>query len=455
MVDDIGRPGYFLKEVPLVPGAAALAYRLTGRVDERAGRLVGIAAWLGGALILHAILRRWATSGDALFAMAWFLAAPLGIVYSRAFMSDAALVAASLAAFLALLRWREAPSWARAVAVGLLSGLSLALKPHSVFWLLPAGIVLCRTPPSQRTASSRRDLGALLLCLAIGALPPAAWYAHAFALHRAYPAAGAMVTEGWVAPNLLLDPALYREIARQIVQMVFTPLGIAVTVIGLCLHRGDRTVTERALFAWGIGTVAQCLVFATRMLDQRARGTEYYLLPLVPVAAVLVAQGCTAISDWIETRYPRAQTAAVTSLIALLLIGGIVIARQAAAIPPQYGSLVERCERIRSLTAPGDELFVLSDRGGTVLYYCDRRGTALTLGNAVGERLASETARASDADIARALQGARFIYVPFPELLDSQAEFAESLERDWQRVAGADDLWLFERDGDKLRRRAP
>ncbi|MBY0278131.1 glycosyltransferase family 39 protein [Candidatus Binatia bacterium] len=455
LVDDIGRPGYFLKEVPLVPGTAALAYRLTGRVDERAGRLIGIVAWLAGSLFLHAIVRRSVTNGVALLAVAWFLAAPLGIVYSRAFMSDAALVAASLAAFLTLLRWRDGPSAARALAVGLFAGLSLALKPHAVFWLVPAGIVLCRATSAPRRAASGRELTMLLACLTIGATPPAVWYAHAFALHRVYPAAGAMVADGWVAPRLLLDPALYLEIARQIVQMVFTPLGLVVTLIGLALHHGDRTPTERALLAWGIGTIAQCLVFATRMLDQRARGTEYYLLPLVPVAALLLAQGCASVSAWIESRFPRAGNAAVAGLFALLLVSGITIARRAAAIPPQYGSLLERCERVRSLTGPSDELFVLSDRGGTVLYYCDRRGTALTLGNAVGERLASETARASDADIAKALQGARYIYVPFPELLDSRQAFAESLERDWRRVPGAEDLWLFERGDGNLRRRAP
>jgi hypothetical protein len=452
VVDDIGRPGYFLKEVPLVPGTVAVLYRVMGGVDERAGRLIGIASWLGAAVLLMSVLRRSASQGEALVGVGWFLTAPLGLVYSRAFMSDATMVAASLAALLLLLRWRELPSTSRACAAALSCGLAFALKPHAVFWLAPAGLILCRSAAHDGEVG-RRNLGGLLLWMILGMLPAAAWYLHAASLHRTYPAAGAMVAEGWVAPRLLLDPALYREIGRQLVEMVFTPIGIVIALLGVFWRRANRPASEWALLAWGAGAIGQCLVFATRMFDERARGTEYYLLPLLPVAGLLIAQGCTTVGAWLDTGLPRARTAIVGGLLVTLVVSGISIARDADDVPPAYRSLLDRCDRIRALTSPNDELFVLSDRGGTVLYYCDRRGTALTLGNAVRQALAVETSRASDSEITKALQASRYIYIPFPELLDAREAFARDLEQDWHRVPGANDLWLFERNPSDLRRR--
>jgi hypothetical protein len=190
------------------------------------------------------------------------------------------------------------------------------------------------------------------------------------------------------------------------------------------------------------------------MFDDRARGTEYYQLALVPVAALLVARGCAALGVSLAPRSHGLRTGIVAVLACALVGSSFVVTRRAIAAPPEYASLVERCERIRELTSPHEEIFVLSDRGGTVLYYCDRRGTALTLGSAVDPTLADDGARASADQIARALASARYLYVPFPELLGGESSFVAHLEREWKRVPGAGDLWLFERDGGSPGRRA-
>ncbi|MEW6268351.1 MAG: glycosyltransferase family 39 protein [Thermodesulfobacteriota bacterium] len=454
IVDDIGRPGYFLKEVPLVPAAAALLYDLRGGVDERLGRLLSIVAWLLGVPLLTTLLRRSRAPGERLLASAWFLAAPLGVVYSRAFMSDAALVTASLGALLALARWREQPTAGRALLVGACTGLALALKPHALLWLVPAGVVLLWPTRTRAAWRAPRALATLLACLAAGLAPAALWYVHAAAVHRAYPAAGAMVAEGWVAPHLLLEPRLYLEIARQTIEMVFTPLGAAIAVLGLVLERRWSSVVERALLAWGGGVLVECLVFATRMFDERARGTEYYQLALVPVAALLVARGVSALVRAVAPASVGLRAGVSVALLLALLGNSFVVARSALGAPPEYASLVERCETIRTLTSPRDDIFVLSDRGGTILYYCDRRGTVLTLGSAVDPALAGAGARASTDELARAVASARYLYVPFPELLATESSFVEHLERDWRRVPGAGDLWLFERIDERPTRRA-
>jgi len=452
MVDDIGRPGYFLKEAPLVPILVTLLYHLRGGVDERFGRLLGIACWLAAVPSLAAILGRSCSNVEVLIGVSWFLAAPLAVVYSRAFMSDSALMMSSLAALLALIRWHEAPTTARAATTGLLCGLALALKPHVIFWLIPAGVILYRSASGRDDGRAKREPRTLMVWLVLGAIPAGLWYLHAAALHRTYPAAGALVAEGWIAPRLLLKPRLYTELGRQIVEMVFTPLGVAIAVLGFASDRSHRSLSERALLAWGAGTIVQCLVFATRVFDERARGTEYYLLPLVPVAALLIARGCATLAARFGALLPRLRYFLMIAILSALAASALAISRHAGATPREYDSLVERCERIQSLTSPREEMFVLSDRGGTILYYCDRRGTALTVGSAVGPDLAAETPRASTEEIARALQSARYFYIPFPELLEPNSALAQHLESEWRRVPGATDLWLFERTTGTTRR---
>src|SRR5262245_43427305 len=54
-VDDIGHPGYFLKEAPILPTAVAGVYMLLGGTSEWVGRLIPALAWLLAAPAVVAI----------------------------------------------------------------------------------------------------------------------------------------------------------------------------------------------------------------------------------------------------------------------------------------------------------------------------------------------------------------------------------------------------------------
>src|SRR5690606_38524505 len=122
---------------------------------------------------------------------------------------------------------------------------------------------------------------------------------------------------------------LYAEIARQTVEMVLTPLGAAVALAGVLLVRRPWTLIERALLAWGAGVLVQCLVFATRMFDERARGTEYYQLALVPVAAWLIARGFGAVVQRLASASAALRASVVAVLLVALAAGSFVITRRA------------------------------------------------------------------------------------------------------------------------------
>jgi len=450
MVDDVGRPGYFVKELPLVPAAIAALYAVAGRIDERLARSVGVIAWLAATpAIVGALLPSLGTRA-ALVAGLWFVLSPMGIVYSRAVMTDAAAVAVSLAVFIALIAWRRRPALPRALATSLLLTIAFLLKPHALFWLAPAAAVLALMRGDDGSRPSGTTIATLAATSVAGLAAGTLWYLHAAAIHREYPIPGAMVAEGWIDPALLLRADTYRELARQIVFVVFTPVGAAMALFG-CLRGKRFSLVERALLAWGAGTVLQSLVLATRLFDDLARGTEYYQLALVPVASLLVARGVEEAWRWAEARSPRLAFVSTAALLLLLVAGALVETRAATRIPRRYASLIADCAAVRERTRPDEEILVLADRGGTVLYYCDRRGRTFRLPDrsaTVHVAGSSEIARRDE--IAAVLATASYVYLPFPrDVMRDAPDLVEKLDAHWKRVPlGGSGSLLFARDSE-------
>lgn len=444
IVDDLGAPGYFVKEIPALPAAAALLYGINGGVDEALGRLLSVSAWLAGVPILVALLRRRGEPAELLLAAAWWIVAPLGFVYGRAFMSDAAMVTASLAALLALVRWREQPGDARAGVVAIVVAIALLLKPHAVFWLGPAAlVVLAGRDAAAPARPARVTVVRLAIAAGIGAAVAAAWYLHAASVHRAYPAAGTTRLDGWFDLPSLLDPALYAEIARQLVWMAFTPLGVLLAIAGVVLRRRSWSLAERALLAWGAGVLAQCLVFNTRMFDEHARGTEYYQLAMVPVAAMLLGRGLAAVLARLAARAHAVRTAIATMILLLLVAGAVREIRAALVLPERYARILSDCATVREITQPRDELFVLADRGGTILYYCDRRGTTFVPARAVGKVFARADNVVGARQLADALDGSDYVYVPFPELLGDDSRWLAMFDESYARIPTPGSMRLY------------
>jgi 4-amino-4-deoxy-L-arabinose transferase-like glycosyltransferase len=454
VVDDIGRPGYFVKELPLLPAATAALYWIAGGVDERLGRGLPALAWLAATPVVYALVSadRGATAG--VFAAFWYVAAPLGVAYSRAFMSDAAMVAASLAALAQGFRWRRRPTGGNAAGLGALTALALLLKPHAVFWLAPglALALLGRSAaaddapesPLPEARSAKRSLALPVLALGVGVVVAGAWYLHAAAIHRRYPVPGAMVATGWVDPALLLRPETPMILLHQVLFMVLTPLGALLALVGL-RHRAAWAPAEIALLAWGAGVLLHCLVFATRLYDETARGTEYYNLAAVPAAAVLIARGLEfAIA---LARRAAARVALAAGLLAALLLSSTAATANALAVPARYGALLADCAFVRAATRPDDELVVIADRGGTVLYYCDRRGTTF-LPSGPADAPGPTNERATPSDLRRAFTSATHLLLPFPEIWPRTAELERWLASDWRRIETPGGFELYARTGD-------
>ena len=437
VVDDAGKPGYFVKEAPLVPATVAALHHLSGLPLDLCGRAFSLAIWLLGAPLLTHLLR---FSSPSLIPVAFgfYLFSPLALAYSVSFQNDAAAVVASLLALNLAARWRRHPSLGRAVGLASAVALSLLLKPHAILWLGPALARLARPPFEPSLPARSAAPGALLrlgFTLALAAVPVGAWYLHAFAIHARYPVAGAMVPGGWVDPALWLDSALYLELARQVFSMVLTPTGALLCGFGLIAAARRPTALPpelQALLLWSLGVLVQSWFLGTRLFDGLARGTEYYQLALVPGLAPFVALGWTSFTAAIGGNKFRLLVQA--SLLATFAGFALPAARAARTAPESYAVLPELCAEVRRHTPPHAELLLLADRAGAVLYECDRRGTALVAGRAVHPHLVSDENKVPTDTLATLLRGAHAVLLPFPDLLPRGEPLRESLETGWQRI---------------------
>ena len=203
---------------------------------------------------------------------------------------------------------------------------------------------------------------------------------------------------------------------------------------------------ERAILAWGVGVWLQGLVFAPRMFDNLSRGTEYYQLPMLLPAGLLIARGVREIIGPLEEAWLRRLVAGSTLVV--LGLAATLRAGVATEIPEGYLDMLDDCEFVKSQTRPDDRFVVLADRGGTVLYYCDRRGQTFSLAKAVGDNIAERATRASRVQLGQTLAAADYLFVPFPELLDDPSSLVEQFGREWVAVPIPDsDALLFRKPG--------
>ena len=436
-VDDVGNPGYFVKELPLVPWIVSLTGENSAQDTARRGRWTGWFGWLAAAFATSRLAMLTTSATGGVLTAAWMLLAPLALAYGPAFQNDQWAVAASVAALLAILGWRRQPSMRRALACIPWLSVALLLKPHVAFWLAPAAITVL-TARGSHGRPAGRAIAAMVSCGLVAGAIALPWYVHAMAVHRDYPVPGATVSEGWINLRLLLEPFFWTELARQVGWMVLTPLGAGLAALGLSATRDESRVVDAALFAWAGGVVLQDGLLATRLFDSLSRGTEYYQLPLLVPAAIFVARGSLRIAGRLQVAPAWSRGVALGALAVAVLASSFRIAENARQVPARYEELVANCAEVERATDPRGSFVVFGDRGGTILYYCERRGITYALAGGQEARVEVGSApKVSNEDLNESLAAAEYVYFPYPELLTDRSLLAH-FETWWDPVRAVD-----------------
>jgi 4-amino-4-deoxy-L-arabinose transferase-like glycosyltransferase len=382
-------PGYVECELPAFPYAVALAYRALGP-SEAWGRLLAALLSTLTVYLLYRLARdayddeRTALAGAFVFAML-----PLSVYYGRAFMPEAAMLCASVAALHAFDRWTVTGSRRWYGLAALATAAACLLKLPCLYLGLPLLYLAWRT---WGVAFVRRP--ALWLFAALVLLPVALWYGHAHALYRD----GGVTFGIWeygsdkwgnwrlVATGDFWNGVLFRSLAERHLTWAGVPLALA----GLLLPRVGR---RGGLVDWWLAALGVYLVVV-------ARGNyvhEYYQLPLIPPLSIAMGRAIAAAFAPGGRRVLRAGL--VTALLAaMLVLGGSRLVSYWHREDRSRSPLYRLAQEVARRTPPSGRVVTLDQGNPTLLYLAHRKGWH-----------ASPDDLAPDTLVARAADGAGYV----------------------------------------------
>ena len=233
-----------------------------------------------------------------LFAVAFYLLLPYGVLASRSFQPDPLMVALILGFWWAVNRWaqsltptsyRASPntqhatrntqyasrisppaSWLYVLLASLLGGLAIFVKLNAAFFVIGGALGAALGRASVRDLLRDKQVWAMIV---LGILPGAAWVAYGLARGFLGQQFG-----GRFMPELFLSPSFYLGWA----DMLNNVLGLftfALALLGLFLVN-DKPTRALLLGLWGA-----YFAFAI-FFDYHISTHDYYSLPLIPIAAL-------------------------------------------------------------------------------------------------------------------------------------------------------------------------
>lgn len=363
-----------LIEPPILESVASFAYYLLGGEHIWMPRVLSASSWMVGGVFLYLLAKRMFSAGAALFSVAFYLFLPYAVLPSRAFMPEAPMIGALVAAVYAIWRYHEEPSTGRLLVAAVASSLALLLKPGICFWqvFLAFGFLEIRRVGLKGALIDVRAYAFAALSL----LPMGLWYA--------YGAWWAGFLSGQVSakilPWLLLEP-YYWEGWLDRIGFVVGYAAFAGGLVGLFLAgRG----AQRALL-WGLwaGYVLFGFTF-TRHIHTH----DYYTLQLIPIVALSLGPLVGRAFGYLKSDGP----VTVRAVVLLLLVSaaehqasarGLVEQGRGTAFPgwtvgnttvADYERRAKIYEEVGRIVGHANVVHLAPDFGWSLLYHGRLRG---------------------------------------------------------------------------------
>ncbi|MFZ5858995.1 MAG: ArnT family glycosyltransferase [Chloroflexota bacterium] len=250
--------------------------------------------WLIGGIFIYLLARDLFSKDAALFATAFYLLLPYGVLASRSFQPDPLMVALIVGFWWAVNRWamtltlpfgHPSPEIGRGAGVramllaSLLGGLAIFVKLNAAFFIIGGALGATLGRASVRDLLRNKQVW---MMAALGILPGLGWVV--YGLSRGFLG---QQFGGRFLPELFLSPNFYLGWA----QMLDNVLGLfpfALALLGLLLVDSKPTRT------FLLGLWAAYLAFAI-FFDYHISTHDYYSLPLVPIAALALTPLADAI----------------------------------------------------------------------------------------------------------------------------------------------------------------
>lgn len=351
-----GNP-YFALQFPLTEILSAICYHLFG-IKEWVGRLVSILFSIGSIILLYKIVKLlfgWLT---ALFAAFLFAVSPLGIYFSRTFMSESPMIFFSLGIVLSSYRWLAEGKkvW---FFVCVISSIFAFLTKIPTIYMLSVVIYLAYLRDGHKFIIKKDFLLFLILSL----LPALLWYS----LRMSEP----MFRHVTPIPTMiryLMWNKFYFRVFECFSIFILTPIGIPLFTLGFLIK--PKKLEQGLVYVW----FAALLFYLFRTPDVNSFH-YYYQLPFVPVVCIFVARSLSKTFEqdfWRQTIFYRANYRLIVFVICILITLSSII-----SIRPFYkwNPVTYNVGKFIKANTSKDALLIAGrcTQEGP-LYYTDRKG---------------------------------------------------------------------------------
>ncbi len=361
-------------EPPIMESVASLAYYLSGGEHLWMPRLLSAGCWMAGGVFLYLLAKRAFCADAALFSVAFYLLLPYAVLPSRAFMPEAPMIGALVAAIYAIWRYHENPSTKRLVVAASAASLALLVKPGICFWQVFAAFAFLEV----RRVGFKSTLGDVhaYAFAPLSLLPMGLWYAYG-AYWEGF--LSGQVSKK-IVPGLLLEPSYWQGWLDQITFVV----GYAAFAGGLAsLFFVGRGAQRALLLGLWTGYLLFGLTFTYHVSTH-----DYYTLQLIPVVALSLGPFIARAFYYARSNGPVVPRASVLLLLlsaALFSVAehratvlGLAEQGRGAAFPGRlvgnatvanYQDRADIYEDIGRIVGHDAVIYLAPDFGGPLLYH--------------------------------------------------------------------------------------
>jgi 4-amino-4-deoxy-L-arabinose transferase-like glycosyltransferase len=348
-------PAHLVLELPVYNYLVIPLCKLTGNLDV-SGKLVSVALWVAGFILLQQIWRRCLNARQAFWANLLFVLAPLSVFFGQAFMPEMLVQLLAFGFLVALLRYQEQPKTGRFLLAAGIGLVGMLVKGPEIAHLYLIAAVLVFQKEGPRALRKPAYWAAAILTL----LVLKSW-------SHVMDVANTEYFPEWTSSKVLIgfigtlrshfDVIGYAKIATYLICFVLTPVG----AVFVCAGIGRLWRTRPPGFsAWWVLSVIFFFVFWS---GSAAKGQSYYNLPALGPCALLFGLGVDAFLE--RCRIIPSRWAAIMVVLAMspFLAGGIWYLFRPDRV------VVESAEWIREYTDPEDLILLKANHREDAVFY--------------------------------------------------------------------------------------
>jgi hypothetical protein len=261
-------------EPQILERLVATTYWLVGDEYLWIARIYSSVFWIFGAIGLYLLAKEMTSADAGIIATAFFLFLPYGIKASRSFQPDPLMVCFIIWAMWSLHRWSLHPTWKRAIAAGILSGMAILVKAVAVFFILGAIMGVLAFSLGFRRIFKNKQLWVMAL---LAVLPGLTYYA-IISMSRISSQVGSFI---FSFQSLLLQPYFYIRWVNNI-NFVTGFMALIAGLLGMILFE-KPSARGIAVGLWA-GYIVFGLCFPYHYMTH-----DYYHLSIIPISALCIS----------------------------------------------------------------------------------------------------------------------------------------------------------------------